>query len=517
MLYRSIVLVAICLVGTTPVWSQQTARSTTPTAARSHVERFSTQKERAEEAEIIANSRLADNSNDSAALNLRAVARLRLGRFADSYQDLQRAAALDPANSEYQKNLGFVLWKLGKVDEAVAVTRTAIKLDEKSFGARFQLGRFLVRLGGNDRFKEAIANLRQALELEPRNYDVRFELITAYRALGDNANAAAQLDFLWDSRPSDARVFYFSALLATDRSDYASAIKDFNQAVRRDPTLLEAWRDLGLALIKLQRWPEALEALNEFAHRQPDSIEAAYLHALGLFNTGKALEAEREARRALRLNAGAAAVQTLLGIILASRGNANAEAADTLAQAVALDPTSFDANYYLGRVLYAMKDFAGAVNSLKIAARLQPRHSEARFFLGTALEDAGESNAAMAEYGELIRNDPDSVMGKLGLGALLVKQGKTEAAIAALNTAIGRDPSSFEAHWALGRALMLSHRFEQAVHALEKAVSLSPNRPDAHYQLGLALRRLGRTAEANREFEIVDRLNTQFRTTASPK
>jgi Flp pilus assembly protein TadD len=123
----------------------------------------------------------------------------------------------------------------------------------------------------------------------------------------------------------------------------------------------------------------------------------------------------------------------------------------------------------------------------------------------------------MAEYGELIRNDPDSVMGKLGLGALLVKQGKTEEAIAALNSAVGRDPSSFEAHWALGRALMLSQSFDQAVHALEKAVSLSPNRPDAHYQLGLALRRIGRTSEANREFEIVDRLNTQFRTTSSPK
>ena len=38
-----------------------------------------------------------------------------------------------------------------------------------------------------------------------------------------------------------------------------------------------------------------------------------------------------------------------------------------------------------------------------------------------------------------------------------------------------------------------------------------PGRVDAHYQLGLALRRVGRTEEAKREFELVERLNAEFR------
>lgn len=515
MFFRSFVLLAVCLIGGPVALAQ--APTPTPSPERSHVERFTTQKERAQQAETVANSRLATNQNDANAFNLRAVARLRLGRYAESYEDLRRAVTLKPDNAEYQANLGYVLWKLGKAQEAISATRTSLTLNDNNFAAHFQLGRFLLRVGGEEQLKEAVVNLRRALELDPRQYDVRIELIGAYRALGRSAEASGQLDFLWDSLPSDARVFYLSALLATDRGDFNGAIKNFNEAVRRDSTMVDAWRDLGLAFIKLQRWSDAAAAFAELAKRQSDSVEAAYLHALALFNAGMPADAETEARRTLRLNGGASGAHTLLGIILASRGNANLEAADALSQAVALDHESFDANFYLGRVQYAMKNFAEAVKSLRMAKQLQPHHAEVRFFLGTALEAAGDSNAAMLEYQELAKSDPDSAMGQLGLGALLVKQGKMGEAIVALQKAIALNPGNFEAHWALGRALFLDRRLADAVEALKTAVSLAPNRADAHYQLGLALKRLGRTEEADREFAIVNRLNTEFRTNTPPK
>src|SRR4030095_7115870 len=111
------------------------------------------------------------------------------------------------------------------------------------------------------------------------------------------------------------------------------------------------------------------------------AVDAAYFYALALFNTNKTPEAEAEVRRALRLDAGAVEAHTLLGIILASRGKANAEAAESLSQAVALNPNNFDAQFYLGRVQYALKDYASAVKSFRAAVSLNPRHAEARFFL----------------------------------------------------------------------------------------------------------------------------------------
>ncbi len=510
---RTIVIVAGVLACFAPGLGQ----SAPPTNQRSHVERFSTPEVRAERAEADANAKLAANPNDDVALNARSLARMRLGRYNEAYEDLRRAVSLKPAFSDYQSNLGYVLWKIGRTDEAVSAERIALKLDDKNVTAHYQLGRFLLRLGEQKDLNEAISELRRALALDPRQFEVRFELIAAYRILGDLAQAAAQLDVLTEARPSDPRVFYVNALLDTDRHDLNSAINNFNEALKRDPNLFGAWQDLGLVYIKANRWADAVQAFAELAHRQPNSVEAAYFYALSLYNLGKVAEAESEVRRALRLDAGAVEAHTLLGIILASRGSANGEAADALAQAVALNPNSFDAQFYLGRVQYALKDYGGAVRSLRAAVSLNPRHSEARFFLGTALEGAGQSDAALAEYQEIVRTDSGSAIGQLGLGALLVKQGKLDQALAALKRAVSLDPRNFEAHWALGRALALKEQFAEAVESFRTAVALEPNRSDAHYQFGLALKRLGLTQEANREFAIVDRLNTEFRNSTKPQ
>jgi tetratricopeptide (TPR) repeat protein len=484
---------------------------------KSHVERFSSPEVRAERDEAAATTKLTANADDDQALNARALARMRLGLYKEAYEDLRRAVALKPTDSDYQANLGYVLWKLARPDEAIASERAALKVNPKNTTAHYQLGRFLLRVGEQKNLTEAVTELRKALELDPRQYEVRFELIAAYRELGNLAEAAAQLDVLQDARPTDPRVFYVTALLDTDRHDLNSAVKNFTEAINRDSSLSAAWQDLGIAYMKANRWNDAVTAFAELVRRQPNSVEAAYFHALALYNSDKNSEAEVEVRRALRLDAGAVEAHTLLGIILASRGNANTEAADALSQAVALNPNSFDAQFYLGRVQYAMKDYAGAVKSFRAAAKINPLHAEARFFLGTVLELAGDSNSAMTEYQELLKANPNSVMGQLGLGALLVKQGKLDEAIAALERAVTFDPKEFEAHWALGRALALKERYEDAVRSFESAVALAPNRSDAHYQFGLTLKRLGRTAEANREFAIVERLNTYFRTSTNPK
>lgn len=483
---------------------------------RSHVERFSTAEMRAERTEAEMSALIAANPRDAATFNARALARMRLGKYAEAAEDLRRALQIDAKNSEYQANYGYALWKLGQPEEAVKAERVAIGLDDKNFTAHYQLGRFLLRIGDEKQIGEALTHLKKALELDPRQYEVRFELIAVYRTLGDLANAAAQLELLQDARPTDARVDYVRALLAVDRNEISTAIKNFQEALRKDNDLLGAWQDLGLTYIKLKRWSEAAETFAELVKRQPDAAEIAYFHALSLYNAGKTAEAETEARRTLRLNAGIEEAHTLLGIILASRGGSNAEAFDSLMQAVALNPRSFDAVFYLGRVQYAAKEYAGAAKSLRAAVELNPKHAEARFFLGTILEANGDTAAALKEYEELVKAEPESVFGQLGLGALLVKQGKMTEAVAALQKATGLNPQNFEAHWALGRALMLSEKFAEAAEALQKAVALAPERAEAHYQLGLAYRRLGKTAEAAREFETVNRLNKEFRTGEKP-
>lgn len=513
-------LLRLCLMTllVTTCVSEIVAQSTAPARnEKSHVERFSTPEVRAEKAEQDANTKLTANPNDDRALNSRALARVRIGKNEEAYQDLVKATKIKPDSSEYQANLGYVLWKIGRLEEAVRAERLALKLDPANTVAHYQLGRFLIRLGNRHDLNEAIGELKRALELDPRQFEARFELIAAYRELGNLAEAAAQVDVLQDSRPTDPRVFYVTALLDTDRNDLSAAVRNFNEAITRDPSMYGAYQDLGLAYAKANKWDEAARTFAELASKQPNSIEAAYFHALALYNANQSAAAEAEVRRALRIDAGAVEAHTLLGIILASKGDANIEAAESLSQAIALNPNSFDAQFYLGRVQYALRDYPNSVKSLRAAVKLNPRHGEARFFLGTVLELTGDSSSAMNEYQELLRIEPDSVMGQLGSGALLVKQGKIDDALVALNRAVSLDPNEFEAHWALGRALALKERYAEAAASFEKAVTLAPTRAEAHYQLGLAYKRLGRDVDANREFVEVEKLNTAFRSGSNPR
>src|SRR5437764_1146456 len=111
------------------------AQTPQPPPERSHVERFSTIETRAERVESDAGKKLAADPADAAALNSRGVARLFLGPYKEAAEDLARASALKPDNPDYKANLGSAFWKVGRLDEAVASERAAVKLDDKNYSA----------------------------------------------------------------------------------------------------------------------------------------------------------------------------------------------------------------------------------------------------------------------------------------------------------------------------------------------------------------------------------------------
>src|SRR6266702_2024116 len=158
---------------------------------KSHFERFSTPEVKAKRDEAEANATLTANANDDRALNARAIARMRLGRYEEAFEDLRRAVNLKPSVSDYQANFGYVLWKLGRPDEALSAERAALKLNEKNTTAHYQLGRFLLRLGEQKDLKEAIAELRRVLELDPRQYEAQ-EFQRSNHARSDDVRRVAR-------------------------------------------------------------------------------------------------------------------------------------------------------------------------------------------------------------------------------------------------------------------------------------------------------------------------------------
>ncbi len=82
---------------------------------------------------------------------------------------IQKAVKFDPKNGAYLDSLGWVLFKLGRNDEALVQMRRAAELMKDDAVILDHLAEVLLKLGKTD---EAIGVLREATKLEPDNKDI---------------------------------------------------------------------------------------------------------------------------------------------------------------------------------------------------------------------------------------------------------------------------------------------------------------------------------------------------------
>lgn len=117
-----------------------------------------------------------------------------LGRFEEAVASYEQAVRLNREQTHRSPwpalNLGTLLFKLGRIEQAEPYLREAVELGPGLAQARLRLGTLLEKRGA---IEEAIQELRRAAELDPRSPDPHYALARLYRRQGDGAAAAAAL------------------------------------------------------------------------------------------------------------------------------------------------------------------------------------------------------------------------------------------------------------------------------------------------------------------------------------
>ena len=206
-------------------------------------------------------------------------------RLSDAEKEFRRCLKLSSfsmkADAHY--NLGFALGDQGKLDEAIAAYREAIRLKPGYAEAHNNLGN---ALGEQGKHEEAEKELREAVRLKP-------DYAEAHSNLGNALGDQGKLD---------------------------EAVAAYREAIRLNPDLAEAHYNLGVALGEQGKLDEAVAAYREAIRLNPDYAEAHYNLGNELRKQGKTEEAIAEYREAIRLNPDDAEALENLAITLDAKG-----------------------------------------------------------------------------------------------------------------------------------------------------------------------------------------------------
>jgi tetratricopeptide (TPR) repeat protein len=305
-----------------------------------------------------------------------------------------------------------------------------------------------------DRFNDALEALTAVLGTDPGSVDVihRADAVLARAELGlrmnqpDVAKTYIELIFAQEKQIEDARAVaqayvLHGRLLATDEAKREEAITAYKRALEiAGADALEPALQLAELYTTLGRMDEARTVL--------EPVEA---------------RATSDAVTAIALGVGY------------RRANALNDAETWLRKALALRPKDVDAQFQLGQVLAAKKQYDEAIQILGDAAQAAPERAEIGLRLAMVFEELGRVDEAAAAYERLLEDKSPSLELMARAGRFYVQQGKAERAGELGERILAIKDSDAAGHFLRGEAKYRSGEYAEARVSFRRAADLEPN------------------------------------------
>ena len=212
-------------------------------------------------------------------------------------------------------------------------------------------------------------------------------------------------------RPRWAPAEYGLGLIATIQKNYQEAVELLSQALRDDPSLVDAYLFRGIALFNLQKPDQALPSLERFYRLRPNDPEVRFFLA-GTYN---------------------------------ALGN-HSKAAEYYVAQLEVTPERTELWYFLGQCLLNI------ARRMKTNLLSEPRGSYSVCCCLTRKRRRKKGTLAVAEkdFREAIKADPSSPEGYVNLGNLFLGKGKHAEAKEQFREALQRAPQNCRALEGLG-------------------------------------------------------------------
>jgi tetratricopeptide (TPR) repeat protein len=311
------------------------------------------------------------------------------------------------------------------------------------------------------------------------------------KAAGDLDTAIREFKRVVDLAPQLPAAHVNLGAVYYEKKAYAEAVPSLEKALELDPNLPGAHAMLGAALLAQGYLAASIPHLEK---AQSDDLLGVAL-----------LESNRPREALLHLEAALAQRPEdpdLLYYVGIAHTKLSKQAFDRLQQT---SPDSARARQMMGEAMAATGNREGAERKFRASLALRPDLRGVHFAIGELELAAGNYDRAEAEFRAEVQLAPGSAAAAYKLGAVLANRGRTTEAIAELKKADALQPGMPETLLELGKAMNTAGDPKSASTYLEQVLQ-SEQKGDlaeaAHFQLAQAYRKLGRTADADREIKL---------------
>jgi tetratricopeptide (TPR) repeat protein len=197
-----------------------------------------------------------------------------------------------PEMAETRYNLGKVLDKMSRLDEAVEEYRLAVELKPDNIKYYLAMADDLDAMG---LIEQEIIILRNAAILDNSNPHVKAMLGTAYAKLGQYTNARTEFEAALRLNERDPQSHVNMGLLYDKEGNAEKAIESWENALKINPDYDPALLTLGSMYTRLGKYTDSVKIYKKLASTKPENLK--YRNSLGIAYYNNAQYAEALKKR----------------------------------------------------------------------------------------------------------------------------------------------------------------------------------------------------------------------------
>jgi tetratricopeptide (TPR) repeat protein len=378
-------------------------------------------------------------------------------------QNYQQAKAIDESDLDTRMALGDAYYRGALYNDALNEYKAVVDADPQYADGYLKLGNlyYLASQSDPQRVFQAIETLEKLLTLDPKNLEGKALLAQAYFKKGGTegrAQAKKLLDEIEATGQFPPAAWRTRAIIQYESNEFENALASFARAPKLEvidqKRVADSYRRLAADVADTTR--------KAALYQSADSVYGVIVNQDTTSAEGKRASFERARLRYL--------MKDYPGAV------------ERLQRAIALDPNSGEAYYYLGLSKRALGDDAGGLVAIQKAVELDPKQCGWYIQLGAThvkLKSIPEAKAAFQRAAECDSGTTVGAVGRQQLGYYSLVDKDYPGAIHLLEESVRIDPKQWQSWLWLGQAYQNNKNVEKAVEAYRKTQELKPGEPNS--------------------------------------